>query len=349
MLTLSRVAAGGRRALLAFVVLLVIAVAPGAPLYPPHAVRAAAPPVRLPVLPPIGDRLMVEASAPVPPLHLLDDPVYFKDATSAFHDAPVIVGSSGILVDIDRNIILWSGHAQERRAMASTTKMMTSLVAMENFPLDRQITVTADAANRDKVETRMELLPGEILTVRELLSGMLTISANDAADAMAEGTVGMDEYVATMNRQVAALGLQDTHFTNPVGFPDDPQEMSSAYDLAAIATADYRNFPVFGQLTSSHDILLPASPSHHEFKLHNINRLLDIYPAATGTKSGFTDDAGPCLVSMATRNGHHLVAVVMNAQKMFDQSRGLLEWGFTQEGVPPMYPPPSPSPTPATR
>ncbi len=260
----------------------------------------------------------------------------------------MIVGSSGILVDIDRDIILWAGHEHERRAPASTAKMMTSLVALENFPLDQVVTVSPAAAGRDVVETRMGLLPNEKLTVRELLTGILTVSANDAADALADGTVGMDEYIAAMNRQVTALGLEDTHFTNPVGYPDDPQEISTAYDLAAIAAAAYRTYPLFRALTAGHDALLPATPTHQVYKLHNINRLLEIYPAAIGTKSGFTDDAGPCLVSMATRGGHHLVAVVMNAQRMFDQSRTLLEWGFTQEGLPALYPSPSPASSPSS-
>ncbi|HEV1997806.1 MAG TPA: serine hydrolase, partial [Candidatus Dormibacteraeota bacterium] len=279
-------------------------------------------------------------------LRTLVEPIYFEDATRAFRGAPVVVGSSGILVDIDRNIVLWAGYEHVRRAPASTAKMMTSIVVLENFPLDQQITVSPAAAGRDVVETRMGLLPNEKLTVRELLSGMLTVSANDAADAVADGTVGMDAFVDAMNRQVTALGLSDTHFTNPVGFPDDPQETSSAYDLAAIATAAYRNYPLFRELTATHDVFLPASGIHQEYRLHNINRLLDIYPAAIGTKSGFTDDAGPCLVSMAARNGHHLVAVLMNAHHMFDQTRTLMEWGFTQEGLPAMYPAPPPA-TPA--
>ena len=289
--------------------------------------------------------LMEEAGQPpTPALRTLVDPIHFTDASTAFRGAPVLGGSSGILVDIDRNIILWAANAHGPRAPASTTKLMTSLVALENFPLDQQVTVTPLAAAREVVETRMGLRPNEKLTVKELLSGMLTVSANDAADAMADGTVGMDRFVEAMNRQVTALGLEDTHFTNPVGFPDDPQETSSAYDLAAIATAAYRNYPLFRELTATHDMYLPPTSTHQGYKLHNINRLLDIYPAAIGSKSGFTDNAGPCLVSMATRNGHHLAAVVLNAQRMFDQSRALLEWGFTQEGLPALYPSPVPTP-----
>jgi len=347
----SRIAAGIRRTLLAVLLLLFAAIAPVSAAHAHHPAQATAPTTlvlsTLPRLPPTSDRLPEEVRQPAgPALRTLVDRVYFSDATTRFTGAPVMVGSSGILVDIDRNIILWADHEHARRAPASTAKLMTSLVALENFPLDQLVTVTPQAAAREVVETRMGLVPDEKLTVKELLSGMLTVSANDAADAIADGTVGMDQYVEAMNRQVTALGLEDTHFTNPVGFPDDPQEISSAYDLAAMATAAYRNYPLFGEITASRDISLPATSTHQAYRLRNINRLLDIYPAARGTKSGFTDSAGPCLVSLATRDGHRLVAVVMNAQKMFDQSRALLEWGFTQEGLPALYP--SATPTPVT-
>jgi D-alanyl-D-alanine carboxypeptidase (penicillin-binding protein 5/6) len=279
-------------------------------------------------------------------LHVLRDPVSFRDARSRYKNPPAIATASGILVDIDTNQVLWAVAPHVARAPASTVKLMSSLVALENFSLDRPVLVQPVATAVDPVETRMFLLAGEQLTVRELLTGMLTVSANDAALAMAYGTVGIDAYVANMNKQAVALGLMDSHFTGPVGFPDDPQMVSSAYDLAAIATAEYRNYALFRQLTASHEVDIPGGPTHQEYKLHNINRLLDIYPAAVGTKSGFTDDAGPCLVSMAIRDNHHLVAVLLNSQRMFDQSRALLEWGFTQEGLAPMYPPPSPPPPP---
>ena len=331
--------------------LLLVVLAPAAPYFPSPAHAASATPRALrPGSPPTSDRLLEEMGQPASPaLQVLQQQVYFRDGMAGTTSFPVIGGGSGILVDMDSNRILWAGNEHVRRAPASTTKMMTALVALQNFPLDQQVLVSANAAGRDIVETRMGLLTGERLTVRELLSGMLTVSANDAAVAMADGTVGMDDYVTAMNRQVTALGLEDTHFTNPVGYPDEPQEFSTAYDLAAIATAGYRNYPLFRELTASHDVYLPATATHQEYKLHNINHLLDIYPAAVGTKSGFTDDAGPCLVSMAVRNGHHLVAVLMGAPRMFDQSRTLLEWGFVHDGLPPLYPSPSPSASAARR
>lgn len=342
MLIPSRVAAGSRLIALALLLFLFAALAPGAPGHT-RAVHAAAADVYPVPIAPLATREPPDLSDQRA-LHPLREPIYFEDATARFGGAPAIMATSGILVDIDTNQVLWGLMPHDRRAPASTAKLMSSVVALENLRPDQVVVVQPRATAVLSVETRMGLVAGERLTVRELLSGMLVVSANDAALAIPYGTVGMPMYVAAMNEEVAALGLSDSHFTGPVGFPDDPQMYSSAYDLAAIATAAYRNYPLFRELIASHDIYLPPGPHHHEYKLHNINRLMDIYPAAVGTKSGFTDIAGPCLVSTAVRANHHLVAVLLNAPKMFDQSRTLLEWGFTQEGLPAMYPPPPPPP-----
>jgi D-alanyl-D-alanine carboxypeptidase (penicillin-binding protein 5/6) len=332
--------------LLAF---LFAAVAPSVPAYQPRVVHAAAAGPELFELVPDARRTPPDTTPPTA-LHTLRDPIVFRDATAHRTDQPVIITSGGILVDMDTNQVLWAYAPHALRAPASTTKMLAGYVAFENFAMDRDVLVQPQAAAVGIEETRMGLVAGEHLTVRELLSGMFTVSANDAALALAYGTTGMDAYVAAMNQQATALGLTDSHFSGPVGYPDDPELISSAYDLAAIATSEYRNFPMFREMTASHDIYLAASAGHQEYKLHNINHLLDIYPAAMGTKSGFTDVAGPCLVSMAVRGNHHMVSVLLNSQHMFDQSRALLEWGFTQDGLPPLYPPPPvPAPPPGPR
>ncbi|MDQ6747694.1 MAG: serine hydrolase [Candidatus Dormibacteraeota bacterium] len=347
MLTTSRVAAAIRRALLLLLVLLFAGLAPSVPGYHPHPAHAAGPGPEPLELVPDAVRQPPDLTPPTA-LHTRRDPVAFRDASARHRNPPAISTSGGILVDIDTNQVLWAFAPHARRAPASLTKIVAGYVALENLPPDRAVLVQPQATAVGIEETRMGLVAGEQLTVRELLSGMFTVSANDAALALAYGTTGMTDYVAAMNQQVTALGLVDSHFSGPVGYPDDPELISSAYDLAAIATSEYRSFPLFRELTASHDVLIPKNATHQEYKLHNINRMLEIYPPAVGTKSGFTDIAGPCLVSMAVRDNHHLVAVLLNSQHMFDQSRALLEWGFTQEGLVALYPPPpSPPATPA--
>jgi serine-type D-Ala-D-Ala carboxypeptidase (penicillin-binding protein 5/6) len=169
--------------------------------------------------------------------------------------------------------------------------------------------------------------------VDELLTGMLLVSGNDAANALADGTVGAERFVAAMNAQVAALGLHDSHFTTPVGLQDADQ-YSSAYDLAAIGAAVVRAFPIFDDIVATRATTLAANAGHPAFSLQSINTLLSMYPPAVGIKPGWTAAAGYCEVAMAVRGGHRLLSAILNAPYAFSQSRRLLDWGFVQEGLP---------------
>jgi D-alanyl-D-alanine carboxypeptidase len=285
---------------------------------------------------------------PVPVLNVLHQHISFTDETAAYTGAPAVHADAGILVDIDTGTILWARNPHLAHAPASTAKVLTSLVALENFDPDRVVTITPDALHQAGDETTMGLQAGNQLTVRELLDGMLTVSANDAATAMAVDTVGLDSFVATMNRQVEALGLRESHFTTPVGL-DDPAQLASAYDLAAIAGVDIAHFPVFRQIVSQTEISLPSTATHPAFDLVNLNRLLRIYPAAQGIKPGWTGNAGACLLGLAERDGHRLISVLLNSDRLYTDSRDLLDWGFVQEGLPSQLPKPTPSPTPARK
>ena len=284
---------------------------------------------------------------PLPVLTVVDDHIALTDTSTVHAGAPALAADSGILVDVDTHRILWERAPHLRHAPASLTKILTTLVALENFDLGRQVTITPDALNQQGDETRLGLHAGEVLTVQELVTAMLTVSANDAATAVAQDTVGLSTFVDTMNAQVEALDLHDSHFTTPVGL-DDPQQYSSAYDLAVMTMAAYDHFSLVRQVTATREVLLPASPLHAAYDLHNINRLLITYPPTVGIKSGYTDNAGPCLITMAVRDHHRLLAVLLHTQKIFDDSRALLEWGFGQEGLAPL-PLPSPSPSPIAR
>ena len=277
-------------------------------------------------------------------LRVIDRPVDFK-AVPTRDAPPVIPAAAGILIDVDAGTILWQQDAHASLPPASTTKILTALVALENFDPSRQVTVTDSALHQAGDETRMGISAGQRYSLAELLTGMLLVSGNDAATAVAEDTVGLVPFVAAMNAQVAALGLHDSHFTTPVGL-QDPRQYASAYDLAAIASVAIRSFPLFGQIVAMRSATLEATADHPGFTLQSINQLLSIYPYATGIKPGWTGDAGYCEVGMAVRGGHRLISVLLNASYDFRNSRKLLDWGFIQEGLPSTLPPP---PTPAPR
>jgi len=279
---------------------------------------------------------------PLPVLKLIHTRIAFSDDTAAHPGAPKVDAVAGILLDADTGSILWARDPHTARPPASTTKVLSTMVALDNLDPDQVVTISDDALHQAGDETVMGLKPGNRLTVRELLDGMLTVSANDAATALAADTVGTAAFVNAMNQQVSALGLRDSHFVTPVGL-DDPQQLASPYDLAAIAAVDADRFPLFRQIVSQTEIDLPASAQHPEFDLVNLNRLLKIYPAADGIKPGYTGDAGACLIGMAERDGHRLISVLMNAKQLYTDSRALLDWGFVQEGLPSLLPTPSPA------
>jgi D-alanyl-D-alanine carboxypeptidase (penicillin-binding protein 5/6) len=277
-------------------------------------------------------------------MRVLTDGVSFHAAAAAINP-PAIPAAAGILVDVDTGAIIWQHNARAQLPPASTTKILTAMVALENFRPDQEVAVTAASLQQAWDETRMGIVAGERYTVSELLTGMLLVSGNDAATAIAQDTVGLERFVGAMNAQAAALGLPDSHFTSPVGL-QDAQHHASAYDLAAISVAAIRHFPLFGQIVAMHDATLAATSGHREFDLHSINQLLGLYPYAVGIKPGWTGDAGNCEVGMAVRDGHRLISVLLNAAYAFHQTRTLLDWGFTQEGLPTTLATPTPAPTP---
>ncbi len=277
--------------------------------------------------------------APAPPpaggLRVVTDPVSFRDDSGAHSGAPALQDATGILVDVDSRTILWENRPHQSMPPASTAKVVSSMVALTNFAPTKTVTITPEALGQASDETVMGIGAGETYTVEELLSGMLTVSANDAATAMAVDTVGMDDFVAAMNAQIQALGLHDSHFTTSVGL-DDPQQYASAYDLAAVAMEDMARYPVFGNIVWRQSVNLPQTATHPKFYLPNLNRLLEFYPAAIGVKPGYTGNAGPCLVGEAVRGGHHLIAVVMNDPVLYTDEVQLFDWGFEQYGLPPL-------------
>ena len=291
-----------------------------APAPPP-----APPPPPPPPPPPTAGGLQILAGAPG----------VFGDASAGRSGVPAMQDATGILVDADTRQILWENNPHQSRPPASTAKIVSSLVALNNFSPSKVISITADALNQASDETRMGLQPGEQYKVEDLLSGMLTVSANDAATAMAVDTVGMGNFVAAMNAQMQALGLHDSHFVTPVGL-DDPQQYTSAYDLAAVALTDWARFPVFRNIVWRGVVNLPQTATHPAYHLQNLNRLLQFYPYAVGVKPGWTGNAGACLVGMAVRNGHRLIAVVMNDPVLYTDETHLFQWGFAQYGIPPV-------------
>jgi serine-type D-Ala-D-Ala carboxypeptidase (penicillin-binding protein 5/6) len=240
---------------------------------------------------------------------------------------PTIKARSAILLDLDTGGALYQVDAHGRHAPASLLKVATALVALEHLRLDQVVTVPVSINQLPWDSTRMGLRPGERLTVRELLYGLFLNSANDAAITLAEAAMPRPTFMALMNAKAAQLGLVDSHFVNPVGL-DDPGQYTSAADLARTSIELTRRFPEVAAIASTPSLTLPATATHHAYVLYNLNQLIRTYAGATGLKTGWTGRAGGCLIATATRNGRHLLVVVMGSPSLFAEAATLLDYGF---------------------
>jgi len=241
--------------------------------------------------------------------------------------APVIKARSAVLVDLDSGKTLYQVDPQGRHAPASLTKVVTALVALDHLRLDQTVSVPVSINQLPWDSTRMGLRPGERLTVRELLDGLFLNSGNDAAITLSEAAMPRATFVGLMNAKAATLGMADTHFANPIGL-DDPAHYTSSADLARASTELIRRFPDVAAIAATPSLTLPATATHHAYALYNLNELVRKYPGATGLKTGWTGHAGGCLIATATRDGRHLMVVLLASPRIFDEAAALLDYGF---------------------
>jgi D-alanyl-D-alanine carboxypeptidase len=249
-----------------------------------------------------------------PPLRLGPDEIA---RLTALKHPPELTAKSALLVDQDSGQTLFALHPDDPLPPASTAKIMTALVVLQQVNLDDAVTISEAAAATSG--SRMGITAGETLTVRELLYGLLLPSGNDAAVALAEHVAGSEaDFVELMNREATSLGLEATHFTGPHGMDADGQT-SSAADLLTVAQAALQ-YPVFAQMAATQSVEAGG------LALTNTNELLGAYPGADGIKTGTSDAGGECLVASVTRQGHRLLAIVLGSQDRYADVRAMLDF-----------------------
>ncbi len=234
--------------------------------------------------------------------------------------AGAISAQSAVVIDADTGETLLEQNADERLPMASTTKIMTALVALSEGELDRVYTVRPEYAAVEG--SSMYLQAGEQLTLRDTLYGLMLESGNDAAVAIAGECGGQQAFVDKMNQKAAELGLKDTHFDNPNGL-DGETHYTTAKELAMLTAAALHD-PVFRQIVSTKNY------TAGQRVMSNHNRLLRTYEGAIGVKTGYTRRSGRCLVSAAERNGRTLVAVTLNDPDDWADHAAMLDEGFSR-------------------
>ncbi len=246
------------------------------------------------------------------------------DISNLLKGQPNIGASAALLIDPASLTILYSKKAEQERAPASTTKIMTAILTIERCSLTETVKISRKAARING--SQVGLKEGETYTVEKLLWSLMLLSGNDAAIALAEHISGsVEEFAKYMNARAIELGCKHTNFTNPHGL-SEPNHYTSVYDLALMAVHALK-YPLFQEIVSSKEKEIPWSQSFDKY-LKNTNKLLWILEGADGVKTGTTNLAGACLVSSASREGRQLIAVVLNSSNRWVESARLLLWGF---------------------
>ncbi len=247
-------------------------------------------------------------------------------AASAAAAPPALSAASAVLMEAESGQILAQTDAHRRMPMASTTKIMTALAALEHGDIEDIIRVPPEAVGVEG--SSVSLKEGESLTLGELLYALLLESANDAAAAIAVALAGdIPRFADWMNETAARLGMNDTHFTNPHGL-DESEHYTTAYDLALLTRYALQN-ETFAEIVSTKKTSIPWQDGAGTRVLVNHNRLLRVYDGAVGVKTGYTSKSGRCLVSAAERGGVRLIAVTLSAPDDWNDHVALLDYGFS--------------------
>lgn len=245
--------------------------------------------------------------------------------------SPLLSARSALVVDVNSKAIIFNKNPDLKLLPASTTKIMTGLVALENYDLDQVLVASGSSLGQV-----MELESGEKITVENLLYGLLVASGNDAATVLAQNYPGGEAaFVAAMNGKAKNLGLTDTQFTNPTGL-DDYGHYTTVHDLGLLAAYAMQN-PTFAKMVATSSITVSDVDHTVSHELETINELLGKIEGLAGVKTGWTELAGECLVTYVKRGDRAIITVVLGSNDRFGESGQLIEWvygNFNWQAVP---------------
>jgi D-alanyl-D-alanine carboxypeptidase (penicillin-binding protein 5/6) len=236
--------------------------------------------------------------------------------------APVVNALAAVVIEASSGRVLYSKNASDKRSIASTTKILTAIVALENGNVNDTVTISRRAAGVGG--STLGMREGQEFTLKELLYAMLMISANDAAVAVAEH-IGdtVEGFADMMNKKARSIGAADSNFVTPHGL-DASNQYSTAYDMAIITRYALQN-PVFAEIVATSDSYIPG------YSLYNTNELLGAYSGVDGVKTGYTGKAGRCLITTAQRSGMRVISVVFGSptrSARANATKSLLDYSF---------------------
>jgi len=255
-------------------------------------------------------------------------PVYAVNGNSITTDNvtyPQTTGKAVILIDASSGRVLYGKNVHEHLPQASITKIMTALLVIEKGNLDQKVMICPHSAGTPESSIWLEI--GEKLTREHLLYALMLNSANDAAEALAESVAGSEEnFVSLMNQRAQQLGMKDTHFLNPHGL-NASGHYTSAYDLGLLARKAMNN-STFRRVVSTKTYNIPWANKDYDRLLINHNKLLWRYKNAIGVKTGYTEEAGDCLVGAAQKDNLVLIAVTLNTPAMYQDVERMFDYGI---------------------
>ena len=250
-------------------------------------------------------------------------PAPYPVNSTGVYPGPEITATGVVVVDIGSGVYLYKRNETIPLSPASTTKLMTALVALDTYNLDDVVTIKQ--MNIDGQS--MGLVPGEKMTVENFLYGALIYSGNDAAWALADYYPGGEQkFVDAMNVKASQLHLTQSTFTNPVGY-DDANHKMTPLDLAQLGEAALNNKTI-AKMVAIPEITISDVTHTYFYQLKNVNELLGKIPGVGGIKTGWTEEAGENLITLVERNGHRVITVVLHSQDRFGDTSKLIDWVF---------------------
>lgn len=240
---------------------------------------------------------------------------------------PSVSAQRAILMDGETGRVLFEKDAHSKSRIASITKIMTAIIAIESGKMDEEVTVSSNASGTEG--SSLYLKAGEKIKLEDLVYGLMLRSGNDSAVAIAESVGGsLDGFVHLMNQKAAEIGMENSHFSNPHGLDDHEDHFSTAYDMALLTKYAMEN-DIYKKVSGTKVHTAPNPEEQWDRKWKNKNRLVtELYKHSTGGKTGYTKLAKRTLVSTASKDGENLIAVTLNAPDDWNDHIGMFEYGF---------------------
>lgn len=285
---------------------------------------------RIPVSSPVPDYLTSFKNQQVSTIDLWTPILEYIQSTVGY---PNITAKSALVYDLTTSKVLFEKDPKEKLPMASLTKIMTAIVALENKKNDDRYFVKKENLVG---ENSMGLEPGEILSLDELLYGLVLSSGNDAAETIASNFKGGRlEFIKATNEKAKSLGLKDTNFTNPTGLEGERNQYTTTLDLLVMTNYALSNFPQFRKVVATAEYNIPQTKTHKAYYLWNETSLLTTYPGVKGVKLGFTPEAGFSMVTYLEYKGQRIIGIILNSQNRRQEMKDLLDYSLKTLGIEP--------------